>query len=641
MSTKTRGGWCDGLDNDCDETIDEFCPGTRLLSIDDDEIKSGETLVAPVRIDDADRVDSVHLVVVHDPAVLQIQDVLRTPLTSHMTISWSHDDFGLVTIDLYSGTPLSSGPGELVHLVYDVIGSTGEHSYLEIRECPQALNEGRISALCDSALIQVVDAYPACADDDGDLYAVCHERCDPGALKCGDCDDEQAGINPEAPEVCNDVDEDCDGSVDEELATSTYHRDADGDGFGDLESTTDSCYASPPSGYVDDATDCDDARDDTYPGAPELCADVVDNDCDGTIDEGCPDRRTLSIANDHGGRPGESVIVPVVLDDGTDVISIDLTLSHDPEVLDFVDAERTPYTGLGGDEWQLQYQESDPPGTVWISIYGSAALDPSGGDVVNVEYTVIGEPLATTAITMSECDTVLNEGNIAAECIAGAFEVHCTDEDGDGFSDCDTYPECILNGLECGDCDDGSASTHSGAAEICDAIDNDCDELVDEDESGEDADRDGLAAACDNCPSDWNPHQFDHDEDGQGEDCDIDDGIVLITSIVGDIVSWQDESQALVSYDLYRGSVLVMLEEMPGGSITQDPNVVRLADRFCGLASPSYEDSGASALLGPGEAVYWVVGGEEMSGGDASLGEGAGHQGAALPEPRRNDHPCP
>ena len=64
--------------------------------------------------------------------------------------------------------------------------------------------------------------------------------------------------------------------------TTTFYEDADSDGYGNTDVTTDACEA--PSGYVEDDTDCDDDADDTYPGAFDGC-DGEDNDCDGDVDE--------------------------------------------------------------------------------------------------------------------------------------------------------------------------------------------------------------------------------------------------------------------------------------------------------------------------------------------------------------------
>ncbi len=98
-----------------------------------------------------------------------------------------------------------------------------------------------------------------------------------------DCDDGASAVSPAATETCNDVDDDCDGLVDDGLATSTWYRDADGDGVGSSSVTASDCAA--PTGYVATGGDCDDGRSTTRPGAVELCNGRDDN-CDGSIDEG-------------------------------------------------------------------------------------------------------------------------------------------------------------------------------------------------------------------------------------------------------------------------------------------------------------------------------------------------------------------
>ncbi len=99
-----------------------------------------------------------------------------------------------------------------------------------------------------------------------------------------DCDDADGAINTDAEELCDGVDNDCDGDADEDDATdaSTWYEDADLDGYGEASSTMTAC--DEPSGYTDDATDCDDGDADVNPGAAESCVDGVDNDCDGTVD---------------------------------------------------------------------------------------------------------------------------------------------------------------------------------------------------------------------------------------------------------------------------------------------------------------------------------------------------------------------
>ena len=99
-----------------------------------------------------------------------------------------------------------------------------------------------------------------------------------------DCNDGAATIYPGVTESCNAVDDDCDGTADDGLTFVNYYNDIDGDGFG--AGAASNLCANPGAGYVTNNTDCNDGASTIYPGATETC-NTVDDDCDGTTDEGC------------------------------------------------------------------------------------------------------------------------------------------------------------------------------------------------------------------------------------------------------------------------------------------------------------------------------------------------------------------
>lgn len=102
------------------------------------------------------------------------------------------------------------------------------------------------------------------------------------SVVAGDCNDQNSNVHPNALETCNGSDENCNGLVDEEVQT-TFFEDADGDGFGNLNSTALGCTVL--QGFVENDDDCDDSNSQIHPNATEIC-NATDDNCNGENNEG-------------------------------------------------------------------------------------------------------------------------------------------------------------------------------------------------------------------------------------------------------------------------------------------------------------------------------------------------------------------
>ncbi|MBK6812076.1 MAG: putative metal-binding motif-containing protein [Sandaracinaceae bacterium] len=131
------------------------------------------------------------------------------------------------------------------------------------------------------------------ADGDGVVAtACCNQQPNGAAPVCGtDCNDAAPAVKPSAMEICNGVDEDCDGVIDDGVQT-TYTVDADGDGYGSNAPeamTTLGCV--PALGYAPTADDCNDTPGvgrGINPSGVEVCDPTMrDENCDGAVNEGC------------------------------------------------------------------------------------------------------------------------------------------------------------------------------------------------------------------------------------------------------------------------------------------------------------------------------------------------------------------
>ncbi len=279
------------------------------------------------------------------------------------------------------------------------------------------------------------------ADADGDGYGdegASIETCWPTlsgyTRDATDCDDGDAAASPAATEVCDGRDDDCDGTADEDGASgsATYYLDADGDGYGLSGSSRDACDA--PSGYVADASDCDDASASVHTGASETC-DGVDQDCDGETDEGV----TTPFWRDADG-------------DG------------------YGDASEPAEACALADGYAANAEDCDDT---------ASSAHPGGAESCDtLDNDCDGETdegVTPTWYRDADGDGFGNVAEAAAACVP---------------------PEGHVSSAE--DCDDTDGETHPGAIEQCDEADDDCDEQVDEGVVPtwhRDADGDGYGSA--------------------------------------------------------------------------------------------------------------------------------------------------
>lgn len=336
-----------------------------------------------------------------------------------------------------------------------------------------------------------------------------------------DCNDDDEATFPGAIELCDDVDNDCDGAVDEDCAsTTTYYLDYDNDGFGnDLFSVE---ALTKPIGYVEDNTDCDDSRDTRYPGNTEVC-DGVDNDCDDEIDEELTCGTLYTYYRDYDGDTygNNSMTIKATVkpsgyvEDNTDCD--DDNASKNPgetEVCDDLDndCDGEVDEGLDCDVYYTYYRDYDGDTYGDNTVTITATTVPSGYVADNTDCDDgnasqnPGETEVCDGID-NDCDGLTDEGSVC-----GTFYTYYRDVDGDTYGNSSISIEATSRPsgyvTDNTDCDDGNASRNPGEDEVCDGIDNDCDGEVDEgsvcadnnnnDDCGCDSDDDDDRPACGN-----------------------------------------------------------------------------------------------------------------------------------------------
>ncbi|MBM3427825.1 MAG: T9SS type A sorting domain-containing protein, partial [Bacteroidetes bacterium] len=310
-----------------------------------------------------------------------------------------------------------------------------------------------------------------------------------GVVDALDCQPNNATIYPGATEVCNTIDENCDGVADEGLPTTTYYADVDGDGYGDINGALTSCFdpnTPPVCNYTFNMTD-------TYgDGWNGNLMTVTSNG-------------GLSIAGTIGATftTGTSATETVLLSTG---VAYDVVWST-----------------IGAFTTEVGFDLLDPASAIVFNLPSASGLQGNTLTTFTANCPAMGVYVADNT-DCNDLDGTINPG--AANCTVA-------DLDGDGF-------DITV------DCNDNDATINPGATEVCgDGIDNNCDGQVDEGcSTGTDADGDGYVtpADCNDNNAAINPGATEICGDGIDNNCTggIDEGCIAVDNDGDGFVSTVD-----------------------------------------------------------------------------------------------------
>lgn len=310
-----------------------------------------------------------------------------------------------------------------------------------------------------------------------------------------DCNDEPSGgmlIHPGSPEICNELDDDCNFMVDEGVM-SVFYEDADGDSFGNINAATTACTVPP--GFSSDSTDCDDMPGSGFlinPLATELC-NAADDNCDGTIDEGVQSKFYVDEDGDGYGIASTSM---TGCSPWNGYVADSTDCNDDPSAGPDIHPAAQEICNELDDDCDMVVDEE-----VKTVFYEDADQDSYGNALISVAACTLPALYSTDS---TDCyDAVIGGAYVhpGAEEVCNEVDDNCngaTDEgvqvsffadaDGDTYGDasaviwaCEVPAGYAANNSDCNDNAATGASIHPSAVEVCNGLDDNCNTAVDED----------------------------------------------------------------------------------------------------------------------------------------------------------------
>ncbi|MBK7965345.1 MAG: putative metal-binding motif-containing protein [Bacteroidetes bacterium] len=618
---------CNLIDDDCDGLIDEGVFLTFYADVDGDGFGDASSTTqacsAPVGYvtDNTDCDDNNAAV---NPSATEICNGIDDDCNGL-------SDDGLVFLDYYVDADGDGfGAGVATSSCNPIVGSV-----LVDGDCDDnnaAVNPGAseicngidddCNGLSDDGLV-FLDYYVD-ADGDGFGAGVATSSCSPivgSVLVDGDCDDNNAAVNPSATEVCNLIDDDCDGLIDEGVLL-TFYADVDGDGFGDASSTTQACSA--PVGYVTDNTDCDDNNAAVNPGASEIC-NGIDDDCNGLSDDGLVFLDYYVDADGDGFGAGVATsscnpIVGSVLVDGD---CDDNNAAVNPGATEICNGIDDDCNGLSDD------------GLVFLDYYVDADGDGFGAGVATSSCSpIVGSVLVdgdcddnNAAVNPSATEVCGNgiddncDSNIDEGCI---LYTYFADTDNDSYGDPLSFVSNYVSTPPVGyvsdntDCNDNNAAVNPGATEVCNLIDDDCDGLIDEGvlfTFYADADGDGFGDASSSIQACSAPvgYVFDNNDCNDG-DATIHPGATELCNLIDDDCDGIVDNNIVITLGTITGQSQACIPIINGSAVYTAPNTPGVTNYFWtvpnGMTITSGQGTTTLAVSWTAQAVHSGINGQ-------------------------------